>query len=177
MEYKQNKAKSETLEWIKFFVISISIAILVRIFIFEFVIVEQSSMFPTLAEGDKLCNLKVAYLFSDVKYADIVIIKIDESKNYVKRVIAGPLDTIEIKNSKVYLNDKLLKEDYLVPNLIYNDYPKTLIPVGYYFVMGDNRGASLDSRGLGFIKESDILGKIIFRISPFTVFKNEKVVY
>jgi len=164
----------EIIEWAKVITIAGILAILIRIFIFEFDYVDQSSMYPTLKQDDKICYIKVAYLFEPPVRGDIVIIKVNNvSENYVKRVIGIGGENIEIKNNKVYINGALLKEDYLVNGLEYADYSAVRIPEGYYFVMGDNRPVSLDSRysNVGFIARKAILGKVVLRLDPFTVFK------
>lgn len=169
---KRKKQNREIMEWTRTVLFALVFAILLRVFVFEFVVVEQSSMYPTLQENDKLCVLKVVYLVSDAKRGDIVVLKISETKNYVKRIIGLPGQSIEVKDSRVYINDERIDEDYLSQDLEYSDYPKTQIPENFYFVMGDNRVYSIDSRNptIGFIDEDDLIGKVIFRIKPFTWF-------
>lgn len=170
---KRAQANKEIIEWAKSITIAIFIAVIIRSFVFEIVLVDQSSMYPTLKQDDKIAVIKVAYLFNPPERGDIVIVKIDETLSYVKRVIAFGGETIEIKDSKVYINGTVLKEDYLVKGIEYDDYAPVRVPEGTYFVMGDNRPISLDSRveGIGFIKQKAVLGKVIFKLKPFTTFK------
>ncbi len=171
----QNKPKgkltSEAKEWISAIAIAVILAVLIRMFLFETVLVQQTSMKPTLMEGDRLGLLKAAYFFSEPQSDDIVVIKISDTKNYVKRVIAVGGDVIEIKNSTVYVNGEELNENYLPEGLVYSDFPATLVKEGYIFVMGDNRPNSVDSRYLGQISLDNVVGKVIFRFKPFTVYK------
>ncbi len=171
----KDKLNKEVLEWILSIAVAIILAVLIRTFIFEIVYVNQTSMYPTLKQNDKICFIKVAYLFEPPERGDIVIVDVENSTdNYVKRVIALGGETIEIKNSKVYIDGTLLKEDYLADGLEYEDFSAIRVPDSCYFVMGDNRPVSEDSRSqtVGFIDHKDLVGKVIFRIKPFTIFSN-----
>ena len=168
-----NKALlKEIFSWIMTFVIAIILALLIRTFIFEVVQVKQSSMYPTLVEDERLICVKIGYKFSSPKRGDIVVIKIDENTDYVKRIIACGGEKIKIENSKVYINGKELVEEYLEENLIYDDFSEVTVPEGCYFVMGDNRPGSKDSRdnSVGFIAKENIVGKVVFRLFPFDRF-------
>ncbi|NLW70048.1 MAG: signal peptidase I [Eubacteriaceae bacterium] len=164
------KKKNEFLEWVKSLAIAVFVALMVRAFLFEFVVVKQTSMYPTLEPEQKLGLFKCAYLFSEPKHDDVVVIKIDNEKDYVKRVIAVAGQTVEIKDSRVYINSVELEEPYLVEGLVYSDYGPCSVPEGYIFVMGDNRPSSIDSRVLGLISTSRLKGKVIFRVYPFRFF-------
>jgi signal peptidase I len=85
---KQDTVHKEFFEWTKAITIAVVLAILIRVFLFEFVVVEQTSMYPTLEEGEKLCVTKISYLLSEPERGDIVIVKISDTVRYVKRVIA-----------------------------------------------------------------------------------------
>ena len=163
----------EIVEWVKAISIAVIVAVLVRAFVFEMVVVEQSSMYPTLKEGDKLCVIKIAYLVSEPERGDIAIVRISNNTNYVKRVIGLSGETIEIKDNTVYIDGNALQEDYLEGDLQYADFDAVRIPDNCYFVMGDNRPYSMDSRseGIGFIHEDDISGKVLFKTRPFTWYK------
>ena len=152
--------------------ITIAAVSLLRLFVFEFVNVEKTSMYPTINDGDKLFVLKAAYIFSQPQRGDIAIVKISDSESYVKRVIGRPGETIEIKDSTVYINGLQINEDYLPPGLEYPDFPLTAVPEDSYFLIGDNRFFSKDSRhpDIGFINKNDFIGKVLFRLSPFTSF-------
>jgi len=113
----RKKQKSEAAEWIKSILLAVVIAVIIRAFVFELVVVDQSSMYPTLESGDKLGVMKVTYLFDSPERGDIVIAKVASGKNYVKRVIALGGETLEIIDSVVYINGEPLEEEYLPDGL------------------------------------------------------------
>lgn len=168
-EDQESKGNLELKEWIQSAVIAIVLAFIIKMFLFDFVMVQGSSMFPTLVEGDRLIVNKIGYTIGEPDYGDIVILSYSDSVEYVKRVIGKGGDTIEIKNMVVYRNGEPLEEDYINTDP-YEDFTKVTVPVGTYFVMGDNRANSSDSRypSLGFVEKDAIDGRVIFRIWPFT---------
>lgn len=133
-------------------------------------IVDGSSMENTIHDNDILIINKKAYSLSPPKRYDIVnIYAKDKYDNFlVKRIIGLPGDTLEINNSSIYLNGTLLHEDYIKENMQIPYYIKINIPKNKYFVMGDNRNVSLDSRYFGLIKESDIQGKALLKFCSKT---------
>lgn len=163
------KKQNEWFEWGKAIVIAGLIAFLLHSFVFATSIVEGESMYPTLEDGERIIFNKIVYIVSQPERGDIAIIQHPE-KNYVKRVIGLPEDTVEMRDHILYIND--IKQD----NSYVDDFEAKLtgnfgpitIPKDSYFVMGDNRAISKDSRnGLGFIDRSDIIGKSEFIIYPF----------
>lgn len=166
---KISKALKATLPYI----IIVIVVALIRSFIITPVQVEGMSMFSTL--NDKEVLLLKKYDKSYQRF-DIVVFNYNDSK-LIKRVIGLPGETVEYKNNKLYINDKYIKEDFLKNNQeTYNfkleeiGYEK--IPKGYYFVMGDNRTNSTDSRFIGLISENDIEGTTDFAIFPLNKFGN-----
>lgn len=161
--------KKELWEWGKAILIALVIAFFLRTFIFATSIVEGASMDPTLEDGERVIFNKVVYYLGEPDRGEIVIISHD-TKNYVKRVVGLPNETIEYKDHTLYINDEPLEEDYL-PEELQNetgDFGPIDIPSDQYFVMGDNRSISKDSRnGLGLIDEDDIVGRSEFIIFPF----------
>ncbi|WP_064965380.1 signal peptidase I [Ornithinibacillus contaminans] len=166
----KTKEKNEWLEWGKAILIAIILAFLLRTFIFATSIVEGDSMDPTLQDGERVIFNKFVYLIDGPDRGDIVIIQRPD-KNYVKRIIGLPGETIEIRNHKLYINNDLHEQTFLsedAKNHTGNFGPIT-IPKDRYFVMGDNRSISKDSRnGLGFIMEDEIIGKSEFVFYPFS---------
>ena len=103
-EDQESKGNLELKEWIQSAVIAIVLAFIIKMFLFDFVMVQGSSMFPTLVEGDRLIVNKIGYTIGEPDYGDIVILSYSESVEYVKRVIGKGGDTIEIKDMVVYRN-------------------------------------------------------------------------
>lgn len=168
-----NKAKNETLEWIKSIVTALVIAVLIKAFVFNTTYVLGNSMYPTLHEKDRLFALKASLYFKGPERGDVIVLKAPDStnKDYIKRVIGIEGDKVEIIDGKVYVNDIVLKEDYIDENSfthIYND-SKWIVPPDNVFVLGDNRteGASKDSRYFGCINVKTIKGITGFRYFPF----------
>ncbi|MEG2213561.1 MAG: signal peptidase I, partial [Clostridiales bacterium] len=154
----------------KLVIIAFAIAFLLRAFVFEVTQVEGPSMSPTLVTDDKLITSKLAYTFGQPQRGDIVVLDAPDAEGqyYIKRVIGLPNERITIKDGRVYINDLNLTETYLTQLLTDGDVD-LLIPEGYYFVMGDNRGDSRDSRmeSVGLISKNALDGKAVFRIYPW----------
>jgi signal peptidase I len=134
-----------------------------------------SSMYPTFISGDKVIANKLLYKIKPVQRGDVIIFKHTASEDYIKRIIGLPGDEIYISRGSVYLNGVLLDESsYLEPNIYTNgesylhEQDKIVIPDGYYFVMGDNRSHSSDSRDFGPISASSIKGKVWLVWFPFS---------
>ncbi|MBM6968312.1 signal peptidase I [Pseudoramibacter alactolyticus] len=165
---RAGKKKSEAREWIISIVVAVSVAVIIKLFLFDFVMVQGSSMYPTLKQSERLVINKLEYEIGEPAYGDIVVLRYSRGIDYVKRVIAKGGDTIEIKNMKVYRNGRLLKESYINKES-YGDFAKVTVPAGKYFVMGDNRANSSDSRyaDLGFVDEDDMIGHVVFRFWPW----------
>lgn len=172
-EDKDKTAKNEALEWIKSILLAIVIAILIKTFIFNTTYVLGNSMYPTLHEKDRLFANKIPLYFSGPKRGEIVVLKAPDASNkdYIKRVIGIGGDTVAIIDGKVYLNGKILEEDYIEEGSYTHVYGENYweVPEGYVFVLGDNRdeGASKDSRYFGCIPIDSIKGITNFRYFPF----------
>jgi signal peptidase I len=161
--------KKEVISWIKLILSAFIIAFILKTFIFQVALVNQISMEPTLHEGQILIIAKVNYLFSDPQRGDIVVLKDElENKYLIKRAIGLPGEVIDIRNNKVYIDDKELKPDYTKAPTLDNGFVKSEVPEGKYFVMGDNRQHSRESRSdtVGFVNRGNIVGKAVFRVWP-----------
>lgn len=188
--------KKEILKEIWSWVQCILVALVVAVFLNKFVIINANvptgSMEETIMPGDRLIGSRLSYMADEPKRGDIIIFEypINPDEIYIKRVIALPGETIEIRDSKVYINGNTqpITEDYLAEEWVMeNDDITYTVPEGHYFVMGDNRNSSLDGRywaieavkeGLAptpeeavkqnypFVSKEAILGKAIFRYYP-----------
>ena len=167
------KVKKEIFEWVKVFALAIVFAFIITQFI-KPTLVRGYSMYSTLEEGDYLIINRMSYKFKEPERGDIIVFKSDlqqddgSSKDLVKRVIGVSGDTVKIENSKVYVNGEELVEPYINDEVTEGDID-TVVPENSVFVLGDNREISLDSRydSIGFIDDSDILGKVFIRLYPF----------
>lgn len=163
--------KKEVISWIKLILSAFVIAFILKTYIFQIALVNQISMEPTLYEGQILVIAKVNYLFSDPERGDIVVLKDElENKYLIKRAIGLPGEVIDIKNDRVYIDGEELEPDYTDVPTRDNGFVKTRVPEGKYFVMGDNRLHSRDSRSdtVGFVNRDNIVGKAVVRIWPFS---------
>jgi signal peptidase I len=168
-------AKSELLEeaisWAKTVVFAVVFALLVNQFVIVNASVPSGSMEDTIQINDRIVAFRLSYLMSDPERYDIVVFRSpdDESKLYVKRVIGLPGEIVEIKNGKIYLNDSDIPlHDDFIKGRAFGNFGPYHVPEGYYFMVGDNRGKSNDSRhwNNSYVEKEKILGKVIFRYFP-----------
>lgn len=169
---------------IKEYAFSIVACVIVAIFIRNYVIaradVDGESMYPTLRDNDVVFVEKISTLWDKYSRGSIVIFETHNAKNdiYIKRVIAVAGEEVEIRGGKVYVNGESLREEYLPegtstkPERFMMENRIFKVPEGYVFVMGDNRGNSVDSRSFGPVKLNDIKGRAILRFLPV---KNMKI--
>ena len=157
------------------FILIVFILIFLMVYVVSVTQVVGDSMDPTLKNQDVLILNKAKYRFSDVKRGDIVAFTYEDTKYLIKRVIGLPGDHISIIDNKVYINGKYYVEDYLkdvdTPDFDLQDLGYNTVPDGMYFVLGDNRDNSLDSRKIGLVEEEDIIGEIAIRFWPITNFR------
>ena len=162
--------------WIWSFIVAFIIVGGVYFFLGRPFTVSGASMYPTLHNGDRMVLSKVG----DIHRFDVVILKApDENVEYIKRVIGMPGDTIEMKSAVLYINGKKVDQPFIntealaKQTVFMDDFTlesltgESKVPEGKYFVLGDNRGVSKDSRMIGFIDRSAIEGKAVFTIWPF----------
>ena len=166
---KSNSLGEEAKDWVISIVAAVVMALLIRTFIVELYIVDGPSMKPTLQHEERLVVNKFIYRLRNPEKGEILIFRYprDPSRDFIKRVIATGGDTIEIKEGRVYVNDQLLKEDYILEKTR-TEYPKVTVPEGTVFVMGDNRNNSDDSRfaDVGFVPLDLIKGKAVVVFWP-----------
>lgn len=160
---------NDWLKWIKSIGIALIIAFLLKSFIFSTSIVEGESMAPALNHGNKIIINKFVYLVGKPARNDIVIIQ-RPLKNYVKRVIGLPGEKIQMIDHILYIDDEIYDEPFIKDDAkkMTGNFGPIIIPKNNYYVIGDNRAISKDSRnGLGLIEEANIIGRSEFIIYPF----------
>lgn len=162
----------EALSWGKDILIAIVIALLIRQFVLAHTVIPSGSMIPTIQINDHVIVNKLSYYFTEPKRGDIVVFH--EDIDLIKRVIGLPGEVIDLKDGKVFIDGKPLEEDYFYEPMDTNikgilDYPFK-IPEHSYFVMGDNRNVSQDSRYIGPISKDKIFAKAGLRIWPLKSF-------
>lgn len=155
--------------WVRDVLISVAVSVLIIMFLYQPVRVEGTSMLPRLEDRDRLFINKFVYHFEAIHRGDVVVFHYprDPEKSYIKRVIAVPGDRLRIDHGRVYLNGKLLREPY-VPDQ-YRDtrsMPDMVIPEDDFFMMGDHRSISSDSREFGPVDRDLIYGKAVFVYWP-----------
>lgn len=155
------------------YIIIIIIVVLIRTFIITPILVSGDSMKPNLHSSDVLLIKKIGYNRSTIERFDIIVIK-EEKDEIIKRVIGMPGEHVSYKNNKLYVNDKVVTENfkfYDTKDFNLEEICKCkAIPSGKYLVLGDNRPISKDSRIIGLIDEKDIVGKAVYRIWPISKF-------
>jgi len=155
--------------WIKTLASAAVYATLIVTFGFQVARVEGQSMAPTLADQDRLIVNKLIYRLTEPQRSEIVMLyyPIDPDKSFVKRVIAEEGDAVVIDRGQVFVNNVPLPDEYVPQDYrSYEDYGPTIIPKGYYFVMGDHRNNSSDSRHWGMVPKKYIIGRVQLRWWP-----------
>lgn len=161
MQGESKPKKSAIREMLESVVIAVVLAAVIRLFILEPFYIPSGSMEPNLMIGDRIIVSKVTYHLREPQHGDIMVFKfpLDPSRNFVKRLIAVGGDTVEVKNSILYINNQPVPENYLPQGLQFEDFGPKTVPAGQYFMMGDNRNNSEDSRAWGFLDKDLIVGK------------------
>jgi signal peptidase I len=155
--------------WLRDLGISLAISAFIIIFLYQPVKVEGTSMMPCLEDQERIFVNKFVYRLEPIERGDIVVFRYprDPSKSYIKRVIGVAGDHISIDDGRVYVNGKRLREDYVpAPYEDERSYPEEIVPPDSFFVLGDHRSMSNDSRDFGPVKESFIYGKAVFGYWP-----------
>ena len=155
--------------WLRDLVASIIVSMIIIIFLYQPVRVEGTSMLPVLEDQDRLFINKIAYRVGEIHPGDVVVFQYprDHTKSYIKRVIAKPGDDLRIDRGRVYVNGARLHEPY-VPSRFADErsLAETILPPNEYFVMGDHRSISSDSRDFGPVDRQLIYGKAAFVYWP-----------
>jgi signal peptidase I len=161
------------IEWVAIIAAALVVAIVIKTFLFQAFYIPSESMEPTLRPNDRVLVNKLSYKMHAIHRGDIVVFKRPPTeasdptiKDLIKRVIGLPGDTIEERGGLVFINGVQLKEPYLPAGTVTNTLPVTKVGKDQYFVMGDNRTNSKDSRFIGTIPKSLIVGRAFIRVWP-----------
>jgi len=156
-------------EWVVIVAIAFVLSMVIRNYLIDTRIVPTGSMLPTIQLQDRLIVDRFFYKCGDIKRGDVIVFEAPESmmkdEDLVKRVIGLPGEKLEVKNGKVYINDRVLDEPYVEYPADYEFGPVT-VPEDSYFMMGDNRPASYDSHRWGALPKDKILGRVWIRYWP-----------
>lgn len=167
----QNKTDSmkELKEWAQAIITAVVLALLIRSFLFEIIIVDGESMLPTLEDRNRVLVSKIGYIIGKPEHGDVIIFRTPEDPrtSYVKRIIGLPGDKVRITDGIVYVNDEPLDEPYIAERP-YFDYEEVTVPEDSFFAMGDNRNNSKDSRDyhVGFVPMKNLVGEAVLRVWP-----------
>ncbi|HEY1482529.1 MAG TPA: signal peptidase I [Candidatus Acidoferrum sp.] len=155
--------------WTRDLLIAIGLALVIIVFLYQPVKVEGTSMAPLLSDQERIFINKFVYRFEPIDRGDVVVFwyPLDHSKSFIKRVIGLPGETIEIRRGVVYVNGQTIPEPYVPPQYAdVTDYGPTRVPSRCYFVMGDHRISSNDSRVFGPVDTQFIYGRAVFAYWP-----------
>jgi signal peptidase I len=161
--------RRELRSWTRDLAVALGLALVIIIFLYQPVKVEGTSMAPLLSDQERIFINKFVYRFEPIERGDVVVFWYprDHSKSFIKRVVGLPGETIEIRAGRVYVDRKEWKEPYVPPSYLDDlSYPPVQIPDDSYFVMGDHRDSSNDSRVFGPVSRQNIYGKAVFAYWP-----------
>ncbi len=161
--------RNEIRVWTRDLLIAIGLALVIIVFLYQPVKVEGTSMAPLLSDQERIFINKFVYRFEPIQRGDVVVFwyPLDRSKSFIKRVIGLPGETVEIRRGAVYVNDKIVPEPYVPPQYEdLSDFSPVRVPKDSYFVMGDHRISSNDSRVFGPVADRYIYGRAVFAYWP-----------
>ncbi len=165
--------RRELRAWTRDLLLAIGLAMVIIIFLYQPVKVEGTSMAPLLTDQERIFINKFVYRFEPIERGDVVVFwyPLDRSKSFIKRVVALPDETVEIRQGRVYVNGKRLEEPYVPTQFAdASTYGPVRVPPDEYFVMGDHRASSNDSRVFGPVPSRYIYGKAVFAYWPMDRF-------
>ncbi len=157
----EKKEKSAIREIIEAVIIALVITFVIRSFVVDIFRIPSPSMVPTIEVGDRVVVTRFSYWFDEPSRGDVVVFKYpnNEKVDYIKRVIGLPGETVAFHDNRLYIDGEAVEENYLPEGTITNDFGPIEVPENSYFMCGDNRQNSSDSRSWGFVDQSLIIGK------------------
>ena len=159
--------------WARDIIISIAIAVVVIVFLYQPVKVEGTSMMPWLHDQERIFVNKFVYRFEEIRQGDIVVFRfpLDPNKSYIKRVVGLPGDEVELIRGRLFIDGRRVDEPYIREEFQdASTYSATKVPAGHYYVLGDHRNTSNDSRTWGTVPREYIVGKAVFAYWPMDRF-------
>ncbi|GLX71172.1 signal peptidase I [Paenibacillus glycanilyticus] len=192
---KGGRAYKEIVDWIKALAIAVILVFVIRTFLFSPFIVDGPSMEPNFYTGERLIVNKLIFKMREPHHGEVVVFHVpDQGRDFIKRVIGVPGDTIKVVGDDVFINDQKVEEPYLKEAIalahengeLYNtgpDFPnanvsESVVPEGKIFAMGDHRGNSQDSRDIGYVSEKEIIGRadvMFWPLNKISIIKHYKV--
>lgn len=174
LNQSQVTGNSPIIEIIQTVVVFLAILMIIFLFVAQPHKVQGPSMYPTFHDGDYIITDKLTYRFSLPKRGDVIVFENprNHSDDFIKRIIGLPGDKVKVMDSHIYVNDQMVAEPYLQSTVatdgrfFLQEGEEKTVDAGDYFVMGDNRQYSSDSREWGYVKKSEILGRVIVRYWP-----------
>ena len=169
----RNHLRRELRIWSRDLLLALCFAVVIIVFLYQPVKVEGTSMAPLISDQERIFINKIVYRFEPISRGDVVVFwyPLDHSKSFIKRVVGLPGETVEIRQGRVYANGQPLLEPYVPPQYFdASNFAPVQVPEGAYFVMGDHRDSSNDSRVFGTVPASDIYGKAVFAYWPMDHF-------
>ncbi len=165
----RHSLRSEIRIWTRDLLIAIGLALVIIVFLYQPVKVEGTSMAPLLSDQERIFINKFVYRFEPIQRGDVVVFwyPLDHSKSFIKRVVGLPGETVEIRQGTVYVDGKIVPEPYVPPQYEdLSDFALVTVPEDKYFVMGDHRISSNDSRVFGPVASRFIYGRAVFAYWP-----------
>ena len=161
--------RRELRSWTRDLLLALGLATVIIVFLYQPVKVEGTSMAPLLSDQERIFINKLVYRFEPIERGDVVVFwyPLDRSKSFIKRVVGLPGETVEMRQGRVYVDGKRLEEPYVPPKYAdVSTYGPIRVPPDEYFVMGDHRVSSNDSRVFGSVASRFIYGKAVFAYWP-----------
>jgi len=161
--------RRELRSWARDVLLAVGLAMVIIIFLYQPVKVEGTSMSPLLSDQERIFINKFVYRFEPIERGDVVVFwyPLERSKSFIKRVVALPGEIVEIRQGRVFVDGKRLNEPYVPPRFAdASNYGPTRVPDDAYFVMGDHRASSNDSRVFGPVPSRYVYGKAVFAYWP-----------
>ncbi len=175
------RIKQAVKEYVEAIIIAFILAMIIRTFVIQAFKIPTGSMRPTLIENDRILVNKFIYRFKEPQRGDVIVFRYPEDlkKDFIKRLIAKPGETVQIVNGNIWIDGKVVDEPQQIRSIYYYNYgpygtPDETITVPHdsYYVLGDNSASSRDSRYWGFVKRKEILGKALVIYWPLTRIRN-----